>query len=135
MHLKTLYVQISANLLFLRLQLFFLLPIDTSFSSDVRNCPENGKNRKEIKWLLMASPRIFRVGRAFYCWRFFYEFLFQKIWKKILHLSIQLGFFHLWGVAHKSRPKVKNGGQKARKSYTKPGIMWLWDELLPIFLH
>ena len=54
-----------ATKVFLTLQLLFLLPIHLKkIFWNVRKCPEIGKNQKEIKWPLMAAPRIFGVWRA-----------------------------------------------------------------------
>ena len=47
-------------------------------SGTVQNCPENGKNRREIKWLLMAPPKIFRVARAFLFLEIFQKLFFSK---------------------------------------------------------
>ena len=62
--LKTLSLEMFAKFFLSLFQLIFLLSGDHFwFTAAVRRCPDSEK--KEIKWLLMAAPRIFRVGRAF----------------------------------------------------------------------
>ena len=70
-------LEIYPRFFFLQLNHIFLLPLSRFWcSGTVRKDSKNGKNRKEIKWLLMALPKIFRVGRAFLFLEIFLNFLF-----------------------------------------------------------
>ena len=71
----------------------FLLPMsDFWCSGTVKKCPENGKNRKEIKWLLIALPKIFRIARGFLFLRFkknsFFKMSSIKFSFRILNCSL-----------------------------------------------
>ena len=84
----------------------FLLPMsDFWCSGTVKKCPENGKNRKEIKWLLIALPKIFRIARGF---------LFLRFKKN--------SFFKMSSIKFSFRPKWKKSEPLKKKNDTKAGI-------------
>ena len=121
---------------FLQYHLIFLLRFNVKiFSSAVQKCPENGKNQKEIKWLLMALQKIFRFRWAFLFFEIFRWFFFQKIQHNFLHPNNELALFHLWTVALKIGPKVKQVGPKTKKNNTKAGITQDCNEQRPKFFH
>ena len=114
---------------FLQYHLIFLLRFNVKiFSSAVQKCPENGKNQKEIKWLLMALQKIFRFRWAFLFFEIFRWFFFQKIQHNFLHPNNELALFHLWTVALKIGPKVKQVGPKTKKNNTR--LQWATTKIL-----
>ena len=89
-------LEVSAWFYFPLLNHIFLLPLCHFWcSGTVQNCPENGKNRKEIKWLLMAPPKIFRVARAFLFLEIFQRLFSRNVQHKIVFQNINFFFLHL----------------------------------------
>ena len=93
---------------FFRLNHIFLLPLSHFWcSATVRKGSKNGKNRKEIKWLLIALPKIFRVGRTFSFSEIFLIFFF-KIFSIKCSFRIFNWCFSLLGARHqKTDPKSR----------------------------
>ena len=101
------------------LHIFLLLLDPQTGCRRVRKCPENAKNRKEIKWLLIAPSKIFRVWRAFLFLEIFGKFFFLLLQDKINFQNIELVFFSEGGVAPKNGPKVKKVGPNTKKTTLK----------------
>ena len=117
--LKTFPLGISAKKVFPLLQLIFLLPIHLRFSWYDRKCLESGKNRKEIKWLLMAAPRIFRVSQASGRIELFQRFFFFSKDSAWTFTSGNLiDFFHRLGVASKNGPNIKKWVLKRKRQHS-----------------
>ena len=133
---KTLSLEVSAKIFFLRLQLTFLLRFNVNFfSSDLWKYPENGKNRKEIKWLLMALPKILRVERPFLFFEIFGWLFFFKISTIKFFIEIFNWFFSSFGAWHrKTGTKPKKLVLKQKKT-TKAGITRDCHQLWPSFFH
>ena len=109
---------------FLRFNHMFLLPLDHfRCSATFRNCPENGKNRKAMKWLLIAPPKNFRVREAFLFLEIFLIYFFQMF-------SIRCSFwisncffvFFLDGRSTQKRTQNQKSASENKKNDTKAGI-------------
>ena len=68
--------------------IFLLSGDDFWCSGIVLKCPDNDKNRKEIKCLLMAVPKIFGIGRAFTFLQIFKKVFFVNVHHKMLFQNI-----------------------------------------------
>ena len=102
--------------------IFLLLGDPFWFSWLVPKCLEYNKNQKEIKikWLLMALPKIFRVGWAF-LWLEIFEKFFSKDpgWISACKYPIDFCLFFVvvvvveWSCTHKWNKSVRtlNSGQ------------------------
>ena len=119
---------------FPQLQLILLLRIyGFWFSWVVRKCPEIGKNRKYIIWLLLPKTRIFRVWWASRTFDFFNNF-FSKDSALSSASGNPIHSFHSLSATLKNRSKVKNWSESV-KNDTKTGIMRVWNELRPKLFH
>ena len=103
------------------------------FSWVVRKCPEIGKNRKYIIWLLLPKTRIFRVWWASRTFDFFNNF-FSKDSALSSASGNPIDSFHSLRATLKNRSKVKNWSESV-KNDTKTGIMRVWNELRPKLFH
>ena len=99
-------------------------------SGTVRKCLENGKNRKEIKWLLIALGSTELICS----WRFLKNFFFKMSVIKFSFTTLNCSFstFRAWH--QKWAQSQKSGSRnKTKKNDTKPVITRDCHQLRPRF--
>ena len=113
--------------------IFLLLRDHFCFSWVVWKGPEIGKNRKEIKWLLLSLPKRLESGELFYWLRYLDNSFFKRFSIKFCIWRCDF-FFYPWGVAPENGSKLKKW-VRTQKQHTKSGITQNWNELRPKFFQ
>ena len=116
LHLKTLYVQISASLLFLRLQLVFCFQLTQVFLQTFGIVRKMEKTEKKLNGCWWLHREFSGSGELFIVGDFFMSFCFRRFGKKF-YIWVSSWVFSIFGEWHiKAGPKSKMGVKKQEKA-------------------